>query len=72
VTSDQRLAEMRRQHETLMRIDAETKQATLATIAILPMIMLVCYVGLILYFRSIGGYRQVLLESPRTPVATRH
>jgi len=72
VTSDQQLGEMRRQNEMLMRIDAETKQATLGTIAILPMIMLVCYIGLIIYFRSIGGYRQVILQGAGTPVATRH
>jgi MFS family permease len=42
---------------TITGVDARTKQATLGRIAILPAIMLLCYIGLILYFRSRGGYR---------------
>jgi MFS family permease len=34
-------------------------QSTLAKVAILPVIMFFCYGGLLLYFRSRGGYRQV-------------
>jgi MFS family permease len=34
-----------------------TKQGTLATIALLPATMFVCYLGLIVYFRSRGGYK---------------
>lgn len=37
-------------------IQGETKQGTLATFAILPAIMLVCYLAMIAYFRSKGGY----------------
>ena len=37
-------------------------QATLGKVAVLPAIMLVCYLGLILYFKSKGGYRQVQIE----------
>jgi MFS family permease len=40
-------------------------QRTLATFAVLPAIMFFCYVGLILYFRAKGGYKQVEL-SPAT------
>jgi MFS family permease len=43
--------------ETITAVDAHTKQATLGWLAILPAIMLVSYIGLILYFRSQGGYR---------------
>lgn len=43
--------------ETVTRIEHETKQGTLGKIAILPAIMLVCYIALIAYFRSRGGYR---------------
>lgn len=43
--------------EVVAVADRATKQATLGKIAILPMIMFVCYVGLIAYFRSTGGYR---------------
>ncbi len=37
-------------------IQGETKQGTLATFAILPTIMFLCYLGLIGYFKSRGGY----------------
>jgi hypothetical protein len=41
----------------------EAKQGTLAKVAILPAIMFLCYIGLIGYFRSKGGYKaQVLTE----------
>ena len=36
-----------------------SKKAALKYVAILPAIMFLCYVGLILYFRSKGGYRPV-------------
>jgi hypothetical protein len=44
--------------ETLV---TSNNQHTLAIVAILPAIMFVCYLSLILYFRSRGGYRQVHL-----------
>ncbi|HUF68652.1 MAG TPA: MFS transporter [Longimicrobiales bacterium] len=37
--------------------DRDTKQASLGVIALLPLIMFLCYFGLIIYFRSKGGYR---------------
>jgi MFS family permease len=48
------------------RITTENSQQTLATFAILPAIMFFCYVGLILYFRARGGYRQVQLSPTQT------
>ena len=38
------------------------KSTALAKVAILPVIMFGCYIGLILYFRSRGGYQPVRLE----------
>ena len=38
-------------------IRGDTKQTTLRIVAILPAIMFVCYLGLIFYFISKGGYR---------------
>jgi MFS family permease len=38
-------------------------QRTLGAVAILPAIMFVCYVGLLLYFRTRGGYRVVELTT---------
>lgn len=46
------------------------KQASLARIAIFPVFMLACYIGLIYYFKSRGGYKPVELstgqESPNS------
>lgn len=47
-------------------ITTSNSQQTLATFAILPAIMFFCYVGLILYFRARGGYRQVQLAPSQT------
>jgi MFS family permease len=43
---------------------SNNNQATLARVAWLPAIMLVCYAGLLLYFKSRGGYAQVQIQSP--------
>jgi hypothetical protein len=42
-------------------------QAVLAKVAILPGIMCLCYLSLIIYFRSKGGYRQVEIFSANAP-----
>jgi hypothetical protein len=42
-------------------IQKQTKQHALAKIAILPAIMCVCYLGLIAYYRSRGGYKAEVL-----------
>jgi MFS family permease len=48
------------------KIIARTNQAVLAKIAILPLIMSVCFLGLGLFFRLRGGYRQVALGRPES------
>ena len=40
----------------------DTKQTTLKIVAILPAVMFLCYLGLIVYFRSKGGYAIEHLE----------
>jgi len=50
-------------------ITATNSQRTLATFAILPMIMFFCYVGLILYFKAKGGYKPVQLTASRPVTA---
>ncbi len=72
ITADKQGPALQRQNQLLADIDARTKQATLAKIAILPMIMLVCYIGLIAYFRSIGGYQQTVLLADPAGVPPRH
>ena len=42
--------------------DRASKYDALRTIAILPVIMFLVYLGLILYFRSRGGYKPVVLD----------
>jgi hypothetical protein len=42
-------------------IQLNAKKSALKMVAILPLIMLVCFVALLLYFRSIGGYRSITL-----------
>jgi hypothetical protein len=42
--------------------DREAKHDALRTIAILPGIMFLVYLGLILWFRSRGGYKPVVLD----------
>jgi MFS family permease len=45
-------------------IQATAKKSALKTVAVFPTFMFLCYVGLILYFRQTGGYRQVHLDEP--------
>jgi len=72
IAADKQGQALERQNQLLADIDARTKQATLAKIAILPLIMLVCYIGLIAYFRSIGGYQQTVLLADPAGVPPRH
>ena len=46
-------------------ITSAAKKNALATVAIFPLIMLVCYIGLIVYFRSQGGYQAVDLTTDK-------
>ena len=49
------------QQAEVEQVVATTNQGTLARVAILPVIMFFCYLGLIFYFRSKGGYKAVEL-----------
>jgi MFS family permease len=49
------------QQSEVRRIDKHAKQSALAKISLFPGIMLACYIGLFLYFKSRGGYRAVHL-----------
>jgi hypothetical protein len=50
------------QQDGIVSIQASAKQGALATVAIFPAIMLLSYIGLMLYFRSIGGYKAIHLD----------
>ena len=45
-------------------VTAANNQSTLAKVAVLPAIMCLCYIALLLYFKSRGGYRAVELRNP--------
>jgi MFS family permease len=45
----------------LAAIVAQSKQAALRDVALLPLVTLLTYLGLIVFFRSRGGYRPVVL-----------
>ena len=47
--------------EALAPVIAESTQAALARIAVFPMIMLIGYIGLILFYKSKGGYKPVAI-----------
>ena len=49
--------------KTVEQITTTNSQKTLAKFAVLPAIMFFCYIGLILYFRARGGYKQVELAA---------
>ncbi len=48
--------------EPINEIRELSKKGALATVAIFPIIMLICYLLLIFYFRSKGGYRAIQLH----------
>ncbi len=51
--------------ETAKKISAArdgANQGALAKIAMFPAFMFLCYIGLILYFRTKGGYKPVSLD----------
>ena len=56
-----------KQIELLTAIDSRAKQAALGKIAILPAIMLLCYLVLIGYFKATGGYRAHHLVAEGVP-----
>ena len=53
--------------KTVEQITTSNSQKTLAKFAVLPAIMFFCYIGLILYFKARGGYKQVELTAAPRP-----
>jgi len=47
--------------ETVGEVTKHAKQGALARVTVFPAIMLVCYIGLMVWFRSRGGYKPVSL-----------
>jgi MFS family permease len=46
----------------ITQLDAAAKQGTLGKIALLPTVMLICYLALLAYFRARGGYKAMHLS----------
>ena len=44
------------------KVDDDSKLDALRTVALLPIVMFLVYLGMILYFRSKGGYKPVVLD----------
>lgn len=55
------------QASRVMVIVKEAKQSALAKVTIFPAIMLLCYLGLIFYFKARGGYKAVDLHDTEVP-----
>jgi MFS family permease len=55
---------------TVDEIRTEAKQKAMAKIAILPLIMAGCYIGLMIYFRKKGGYEAVDISADGAVVGT--
>ena len=60
---DDAMPAIRADRETVEGAITNARQNAMATVAILPIFMAVCYLGFILYFRSKGGYTVVELPS---------
>ena len=52
------------QQKEVAHVREDTKQGVLKTVAIFPVMMFVCYLGLIAYFKSRGGYQIEHLDMP--------
>jgi hypothetical protein len=53
------------QKAEIKEIEAAAKKNALMTVAILPVIMFICYLALILYFKSQGGYKPKIIISEK-------
>jgi len=57
--TDEQYAKLSEEWKTLDATANDAKRVAMARIALLPIIMAVCYLGLILYFKARGGYKAV-------------
>jgi MFS family permease len=52
--------------QTVVTVQENAKKEALKTVALFPVLMLICYVLLMLYFKSKGGYKAVALDAGKT------
>ena len=55
------------EHWAIHEIEMDATRHAMQWIAVLPLIMAGCYLGLILYFRAKGGYRAIELTAKGEP-----
>lgn len=58
------------EQKVVQKLRTENKQNMLSKIAVLPVIMFLCYGGIWLYFRGKGGYKAVELQAEKTKGGT--
>jgi MFS family permease len=62
--SDENYADLDADRQLVSTVSTTAKKATLATVAILPLIMAACYLGLLIYFKvAQGGYKAIELPT---------
>jgi hypothetical protein len=62
--SDENYADLDADRQLVSSVSTTAKKATLATVAILPLIMAACYLGLLIYFKvAQGGYMAIELPT---------
>ena len=62
-SNKQAVEEIKKKAEDLDEVRNDARRNAMASAAVLPMIMAVCYLGLIIYFRRKGGYRPIELTA---------
>jgi hypothetical protein len=53
--------------QIINQVQNEAKKDALRTVALFPVLMLLCYLGLIFYFKAKGGYKPVILTEKESP-----
>ena len=67
ILDDAGFESVRQTKQELDQVRVDAKRGAMQTVAILPLIMAACYLGLILYFRAKGGYTVVELTAEAQP-----
>ena len=63
IPNDARYEELRSDKESVDTVQTIAKRESMQNVAALPLIMAMCYLGLIIYFKKKGGYKPVELGS---------
>lgn len=61
LVSDEEYTTVSKAKALLDDVEGKAKRDAMSSVAVLPLIMAACYLGLMLYFRSRGGYKAIVL-----------